>query len=75
MKFLLLISITLSKLFTELSNPDDIVGIWRNSTNRAHIQIYRQNGKYYGKILWLKNLVDEKGNPKLDKKNPITPIT
>ena len=71
MKFLFLISLTLSKLFTkELPNPDDIVGIWKNSTSRVHIQIYRQNGKYFGRILWLKNLVDERGNPKLDRKNP-----
>jgi uncharacterized protein (DUF2147 family) len=70
MTLLFFLSVSLSNLFTETPNPDDIVGIWKNSTNRAHIQIYKQNGKFYGRILWLKNLVDERGNPKLDRKNP-----
>lgn len=71
MNLLLLVSVTLSKLFTNHHpNPDAILGVWRNSNNRAHIEIYRQGSRYYGKILWLKNQVDEHGKPKIDKRNP-----
>lgn len=50
---------------------DDILGIWANSSNKAHIHIYKSGGKYYGKIIWLKNPNDPvTGKPKLDKRNP-----
>jgi len=49
---------------------DDIIGIWLNEDQDAHIQIYKEGGKYYGKIIWLKNPIDEEtGKPKLDDKN------
>lgn len=52
-------------------NPDDILGTWANSSNKAHIQIFKQSGKFYGKIVWLKNPNDVNGAPKVDKKNPV----
>ncbi len=51
-------------------NPDAILGIWANGSNKGQIQIYKQNGKYYGKIIWLKVPNDTKGLPKVDKNNP-----
>lgn len=51
-------------------NPDDIIGTWANSSNKAHIQIFKQGGKYYGKVVWLRNPNDASGKPKVDKKNP-----
>ncbi len=49
---------------------DDVVGVWWNKDKDAHIKIYKENGKYYGKIVWLKNPIDEEtGKPKLDKHN------
>lgn len=51
--------------------PDDIVGTWLNEDKDARIQIENRNGTYFGKIVWLKNPIDdETGKPKLDKKNP-----
>ncbi|HEX8460850.1 MAG TPA: DUF2147 domain-containing protein [Segetibacter sp.] len=51
---------------------DDIIGVWANSSNKAHIQIFKQSGKYYGKIVWLKTPNDAAtGKPKVDKKNPV----
>jgi uncharacterized protein (DUF2147 family) len=52
------------------ANPDDILGIWANHSNKGHIKIYRQNGKYFGKIVWLKVPLDANGLAKMDKKNP-----
>lgn len=69
------VSILLISVFSALQlfasfNADAILGVWANSSNRGHIRIYKNNGKYYGKIIWLKHPYDEKGNPKVDQKNP-----
>jgi len=51
--------------------PDDILGIWLNEDEDAHIEIYREGDLYFGKIIWLKFPIDEEtGKPKLDKHNP-----
>ena len=52
------------------NNADAILGIWSNGTNKGHLQLYKQNGKYYGKIIWLQQPYDETGKPKVDKNNP-----
>src|SRR5207253_2926355 len=52
------------------SNADAILGVWANGSNKGHIQLYKQDGKYYGKIIWLKQPNDETGKPKVDKNNP-----
>lgn len=49
----------------------DITGTWLNEDKDAHIKIYEENGKFYGRIVWLKNPIDEEtGEPKKDKENP-----
>ena len=49
---------------------DDILGIWLNEDKDAHVNIYLENDKYYGKIVWLKDPIDEEtGKPKLDDEN------
>lgn len=54
----------------DYSNADAILGVWANGSNKGHIQLYKQDGKYYGKIIWLKQPNDETGKPKVDKNNP-----
>lgn len=50
---------------------DDVLGTWLNEDQDAHIEVYKENGKYFGKIVWLKFPIDdETGKPKLDKHNP-----
>ncbi|MCW3087222.1 MAG: peptide protein [Sediminibacterium sp.] len=51
-------------------NPDDILGVWINSSGQGQIQIYKEGGKYFGKIVWLKEPNGPNGHPKLDAKNP-----
>jgi len=49
---------------------DDILGIWLNEDKDAHVEIYKDGDKYFGKIIWLKNPIrEETGKPKLDKEN------
>lgn len=58
-------------------NPDAIVGTWLNQKKTAHIDIYKNGGKYFGKIVWLKEPTypaDDKkgmaGQQKVDRENP-----
>jgi uncharacterized protein (DUF2147 family) len=64
----LFISLLLFFLPSE-ERPDAIVGTWKNSTGKGHVQIFRQNGKFHGKITWLKDATDASGKPKTDIKN------
>lgn len=49
---------------------NQIVGKWLNQDKDAHIDLYQQKGKYYGKIIWLKTPNNDNGKPKVDDKNP-----
>ena len=56
---------------------DDILGVWNNQEGTSRIEIFNCEGKYCGKIVWLKEpnyLAGSKdgtpGTPKLDHRNP-----
>jgi uncharacterized protein (DUF2147 family) len=50
---------------------DDVLGIWLNEDGDAHVEMFKRDGKIYGKLVWLKFPIDdETKKPKLDKKNP-----
>jgi uncharacterized protein (DUF2147 family) len=51
-------------------NKDAVLGEWVNATGEAHVDIYKKNSKYFGKIVWLKNPTNEAGGTKMDVKNP-----
>ena len=58
-------------------NPDAVLGRWLDGKGKAHIEIYKNAGKYYGKIVWLKEPAypadDRKGmagKTKVDRENP-----
>jgi uncharacterized protein (DUF2147 family) len=56
--------------FATVDNADSIIGIWKNGSGKGHIQIYKNNNKYYGKIIWLRDVIDPStGKPKVDRKN------
>jgi uncharacterized protein (DUF2147 family) len=58
------------KLSAQDFSADDILGVWLNEDKDAHVEIYKEGNKYFGKIVWLKNPIDdETGKPKLDNKN------
>ena len=50
--------------------PDAITGTWLVQDGSAKIQIQNLNGKYCGKIVWIKQPNDKNGKPLLDSKNP-----
>lgn len=70
MKNLFLLILITFGLSSFSQQPDEILGVWANGSGKGHIQIYKQDNKYYGKIIWLKQPHDETGKPKIDKHNP-----
>jgi uncharacterized protein (DUF2147 family) len=52
------------------AQADAVLGNWFNEEKDAKIEIYKNGNKYYGKIVWLKEPNNEKGQPKTDTKNP-----
>tara|TARA_B100000497_G_scaffold104755_1_gene120620 strand:- start:99 stop:557 length:459 start_codon:yes stop_codon:yes gene_type:complete len=71
--FTLLILISSSWIGTmaQTAQSDEVRGTYWNAEKTSHIRIYRaKNGKYYGKIEYLKEPNDENGNPKTDPENP-----
>ena len=52
-------------------NPDAVVGTWLNGSKKGHVQIYKQDDKYFGKLIFLTEPNDPiTKKPKLDKNNP-----
>jgi len=57
-------------VYSQPQPADAIMGKWLNEDKDAHIQIYKENGKYYGKIVWLNEPNEPAtGLPKLDDEN------
>lgn len=72
---LLVISLAFSTNVNAQGKPDKIVGYYltyddETGAEKSQVQIYKDpNGKYYGKIVWLKEPT-KNGKPKVDDKNP-----
>ena len=50
---------------------DDILGTWLNQEATGKITLYKENGKYFGKLVWLRTPLDSiTGLPRTDKENP-----
>ncbi|MDP3928261.1 MAG: DUF2147 domain-containing protein, partial [Bacteroidota bacterium] len=46
---------------------DDIVGLWETGSGKARVNIIKSGNYYYGRIVWLKEPLNEEGKPKVDK--------
>lgn len=59
------------------ANPDAILGIWFNEEKDAKIKVYKENGKFFGKIVWHKtgpdiSAYDENNpDPELQKRKKV----
>lgn len=63
----LVLIISSSAIFAQ---ADKILGTWLNEPKDGKIEVYKKGDAYFGKIIWLKNNVNEDGtSPKLDSKN------
>ena len=70
MRFSLIVTLFLCAKCFAIAQTDPIEHLWFNEEKTAKIQIYKAvNGKYYGKIVWLKE-PNRDGKPKVDRHNP-----
>jgi uncharacterized protein (DUF2147 family) len=56
------------------NKADDLLGQWYTEDDDSKVVVTKENGKYFGKIIWLKEPVygkdeDDTGKPKRDKLN------
>ena len=51
-------------------SKDMLMGKWLTAGGDAHVQVYQKDGKFSGRIIWLKDPNDENGKLKLDDSNP-----
>lgn len=63
-----LLLIALIASFTFVSNAqtapqDAVIGVWLSAEKDGKIQIYKQNDKYYGKLVWMKEQRKDAENP------------
>jgi uncharacterized protein (DUF2147 family) len=74
MKYVLLITCFLSSLAfaTDEVTPVEASpkGTWLVGTGDAKVEIYDKGEELEGKIVWIKEPLDESGKPKVDKNNP-----
>jgi uncharacterized protein (DUF2147 family) len=59
-----------NRLVAEDSEGDVLVGVWEPGHGKAKVKITKVGDKYFGKIVWLKEPLNEKGEKKTDVNNP-----
>ncbi|MFM2269173.1 MAG: hypothetical protein RL757_2614 [Bacteroidota bacterium] len=69
MKKIMLIALLFLKVSVSFSQHQ-ITGKWLTQDNDAIIEITERQGKFFGKIVWLKEPNDKKGVPFTDTENP-----
>lgn len=57
-------------LHAQQSEADAVVGTWLTEPKNAKVKIFHRGAAYFGKVVWLKEPNNEKGEPKLDRENP-----
>ena len=65
-KLMLLLVLVLFAKVKSNAQSDDVIGVWLTFEEKSQVRIFKAtNGKYYGKIAWLKEDKEEK-----DSNNP-----
>jgi uncharacterized protein (DUF2147 family) len=49
---------------------DKLAGVWQPSDGRSYVKIDKIGNKFYGRVVWLKEPNDDKGEPRVDENNP-----
>jgi len=70
MRALSLLIFFLLPIITMAQEADDILGYWLTDDGDAKIEIFKEGGKYHGKIVWLREPLNDEGKPKTDVENP-----
>jgi uncharacterized protein (DUF2147 family) len=67
---LLLLLLGVAALKAHATNPDAVLGVWKNGEGTGMVQIYKKGDKYFGRIVWLKVPNNPDGTPRTDVNNP-----
>jgi uncharacterized protein (DUF2147 family) len=59
-----------SGLFMYAQTADALVGTYLKADGKSKVEFFKSGETYSGKVVWLKEPNDDKGNPKKDPKNP-----
>jgi uncharacterized protein (DUF2147 family) len=68
--FIALSFIVFNAFEVSAQKADKLIGVWQPSNGRSYVKIERIGNKYYGRVVWLKEPLDENGNPRTDINNP-----
>ena len=64
---LLLLSISL----TLFGQANRITGFWLTEDGDSQVEVYQKaDGKFYGRVVWLEEPLNDDGKPKVDDQNP-----
>ena len=69
MKKLIVLLAVLIAVNSAACAQDEIKGVWLTQEGNSKIEIYQKGDVYYGKIVWLEQSIDRKGNPVTDRNN------
>ncbi|NOQ71403.1 MAG: DUF2147 domain-containing protein [Crocinitomix sp.] len=47
-----------------------VIGTWLTQIEDAKVEIYKKNGKFCGRVVWIAEPTDEDGKAKIDEHNP-----
>ncbi len=64
-----LMVVMMMSTFMFAQNADDILGTWFTEGGKSKVEITKKDGRYSGKIIWLKEPNRADGTAKLDKNN------
>ncbi len=48
-------------IFTLTPKADDILGVWLTADEDGHVEIFEENGKFFGKIIWAEDMYEDDG--------------
>lgn len=66
--------IATGSLLAQSNTADKILGTWLNEEKDGKIEIYKSGNKYFGKLVWGKNMYEPDGSSRTDIKNPDTKL-
>lgn len=65
-----LILISFLSMKAQVNKGDAILGQYFDEAKYTKIKIYKSNNKYFGKLIWGKDMLDKAGKPNKDVENP-----
>lgn len=68
-KWMLCLTVLFMGLGAQAQN--EILGQWYNDIKSSKLEVYKENGKFYGKVVWLETTTNSDGSsPRTDEFNP-----